>query len=179
MTPRALSGFLPLLLVCALVPVLNARCTSPRPTRSAPTPAGAPVTLYFPATAQTGRVTDCGTMSAVTRPAGRTAATPEQVLRLLLAGPTPTERSQGLEDPFQRPLAGWGEAPLLRSLTGVLRVGETAVVSFRAPAMAYLNGAACVQEALKTSIERTLQVLPGIRRVVYSVDGQVVDEWDA
>ena len=41
------------------------------------------------------------------------------------------------------------------------------------------NAAACAQVAAKSSIERTLLQFHGVRAVAYSIDGEIVDEWDA
>jgi hypothetical protein len=46
-------------------------------------------------------------------------------------------------------------------------------------ALPILNAAACAQVAAKSSIEGTLLQFHGVRAVAYSIDGEIVDEWDA
>ena len=45
--------------------------------------------------------------------------------------------------------------------------------------MRWLSATACKQEAVRTPIERTLQEAFGVTGVKYSVNGRVVDGWDA
>lgn len=102
------------------------------------------------------------------------------VIEVLLRGPTAEERARGLEDPFGPSMSqGKNTGRLGDYLHGVRVEGRHAVLDFAPGGMDWLNNTACVQEAVKTAIERTLGEAFGIERVDYAIDGRIVAEWDA
>ena len=70
-------------------------------------------------------------------------------------------------------------ARLLEHYLGMAIEGGTATLRFGGGAMRHLNSAACMQQATKVPIERTLLQFDDIERVEYEVDGLVITEWDA
>lgn len=119
-------------------------------------------------------VSDCSATKPVIRSIVKTASVADSALRLLFQGVTQAEKAQGLVsifDSFERPLA--------ESYRGVSIANGLATVKFTEAAMDYLNSAACMQQAVKASIEQTLLEFPSIHSVQYSVDGKIVTEWDA
>lgn len=131
------------------------------------------VTLYF-GDQDVIAVSDCSATKSVTRSIVKTASVADSTLRLLFQGVTQAEKAQGLVsifDSFERPLA--------ESYRGISVAHGVATVKFTAPAMSYLNSAACMQQVIKASIEQTLLEFPSIQSVQYSVDGKIVTEWDA
>ena len=72
-----------------------------------------------------------------------------------------------------------GTQPLSDYFSGVRLEERTAIVGFGGAALAYLNSTACVQAAAKTPIIRTLLEFQGIDEVVWEIDGEIFDAWDA
>ena len=72
-----------------------------------------------------------------------------------------------------------GTAPLLNYFNGVRIDGSTAVASFDGGALAYLNSTACMQSVAKAPIVRTLLMFPSVEAVVWEIDGEIFDAWDA
>ena len=132
-----------------------------------------PVTLYFTNRAVL-EVSDCSAVLPTTRVIPKTSAVADAALRELFGGVTERERAQGLTSSFDV-----FERTLLSSYKGISIAYGVATVKFDAAAMAYLNGAACMQMSVKAPMERTLLQFPSIKKVQYSVDGEIVTEWDA
>lgn len=72
-----------------------------------------------------------------------------------------------------------GTLPLVEYYRGVRIDGDTVVVQFDGGSLAYLNNAACAQIAAKTPIVRTLVELTGSATVLWEIDGEIFDAWDA
>jgi spore germination protein GerM len=101
------------------------------------------------------------------------------VVTELLRGPTRDERARGLYSSFERSVADPKATPLRNHLRHVEITDMIAVVDFGFAGQSFLNQAACAATAVRSSIERTLLALPGVRVVQFSIEGQVVAEWDA
>ena len=114
-----------------------------------------------------------------TLPAG--AEPLDAVLRMLFTGPTAAEQAQSFFSPFTGKSSAHPAAPaLIESYRGVvLRQDGTAVVEFTGDAMPILNAAACAQAAAKSAIELTLLQFREVVAVAYSIDGTIVEDWDA
>ncbi|MDX1493501.1 MAG: GerMN domain-containing protein [Longimicrobiales bacterium] len=69
--------------------------------------------------------------------------------------------------------------PLVEYYRGVRIDGDTVIVRFDGGSLAYLNNAACAQIAAKTPIVRTLVEVTGIETVLWEIDGEIFDAWDA
>lgn len=72
-----------------------------------------------------------------------------------------------------------GTRPLVEYYRGVRIDGDTVVVRFDGGSLAYLNNAACAQIAAKTPIVRTLVELTGASMILWEIDGEIFDAWDA
>ena len=69
-----------------------------------------------------------------------------------------------------------------RASGGAIGIGSprnSCLKAFGGAALAYLNSTACVQAAAKTPIIRTLLEFQGIDEVVWEIDGEIFDAWDA
>ncbi len=108
----------------------------------------------------------------------------DNVVRGLLKGPTESESLRGLQAYFT-PLALKGTSPgqdaksLLEYYRGVKVKNGTAVLDFTEGAMRYLNNTIAIQRAVKLPISQTLIGISGIREVKFSIDGKVVEDFDA
>lgn len=122
-----------------------------------PTPEMMEIVLYFP------RVTDTGfDFVEATRSVPEDESGIEEVLGLLLAGPTADEEgSLGAINPFP------GDVQLL----SVEVSGDTATVDFSKALLDYGGGSANV-EAISGAITRTLQAATGATNVVILVEGE-------
>lgn len=136
--------------------------------------------LFFPDSHHPDWEKTCAAVSEVERTLPKSEWSPKRVLETLLAGPTEAERAAGLQDPYA---ASFSQSPATRRLgsffRGVQLDPPRAIVDFSGPAMGWLNAAACKQEAVKAPIELTLREAFGVTKVEYSIDGRVVDAWDA
>jgi len=104
----------------------------------------------------------------------------EATIKELLSGVPKSHRGKGLIDKFYNN----GFLPseigsLSQYYKRITITRKTAVIDFRAEAMVYLNAAACLQAAVKSPIIKTLQQFPGIDSVEFSIEGQIITEWDA
>lgn len=124
---------------------------------------------------------DCGATKAVTRTIPKTSSVADATLRLLFQGTTPQEEALGYSANFDWDTDGMGEPlePLLSYYRGVTVVNGMATVKFTGGAMAYLNNTACMQAAVKAPIFDTLMQFPSVKNVQFSVDGEIITEWDA
>jgi hypothetical protein len=105
--------------------------------------------------------------------------TPEGVLAALFTL-SDQAANKDLIVPFFKPLNGKGKKPLMSYFRGAHRKGNTIVVSFSQGAMDYLNSTATFQKYVKGAIFMTLRLnFPWMSRVVYEVDGKIVEGWDA
>lgn len=109
---------------------------------------------------------------AVTRTMPASQKTMDTALRQLFAGPTDAEKHAGALTSADLTALG----PLY---LGVRQEGTAAVVNFHADALKILNTAAARQFMVKSPITATLTQFPGIREVLYEIDGKIFDEWDA
>lgn len=175
--------------------LLMAGCSpAPRATAPVEVPAGsAPATptartrptrieigVYYPDTKNPEYERTCGALSGVRRQLDAAERTPLGLMRVLLEGPTREELARGLQDPFgPATTSGKDEHRLSTYLTGARIEGRRAILSFRSPAMNWLNNTSCIQEAVKMPIERTLREAFAIDRVDYEIEGRIVTEWDA
>jgi spore germination protein GerM len=105
-------------------------------------------------------------------------------LKELFRGPTDAEAKRGLRAAFLpsalRNTSGFeGAQPLIDYFRGVRIQGGLAIVDFRDGAMRYLNNTASIQHSVKAPIEATLKQFPNIQRIEYSIDGKIVEGWDA
>lgn len=132
--------------------------------------------VWYPDTSLPAFTTSCAAGASVQRTAD-SALTAEVVLRVLLQGPSESEQTKGLLNPFvskpptNKPLSAF----FLRAVVN----GKYAVLHFSKPALTWLGGPACVQESVKTAIENTLKDTLGITRIDYAIDGTIVVDWDA
>lgn len=132
------------------------------------------VSLYFGDRAVI-EVSDCSAFAGTERTIDVPfAQLPDATLRELFAGVTAEEEVEGLTDAFTGK-----SAPLIDSYQGVTIADGVATVDFTEGGMEYLNAEACWQGQVKTSIEETLFQFLAISYVQYSINGQVVTEWDA
>ncbi len=138
------------------------------------------VTLYF-GDREVIEESDCGATKPVKRTIAKTPSVADATLRLLFQGATPQERAQGYSSDFDWDSDGMGDPlePLLSYYRGVTVVNGIATVKFTGGAMAYLNNTSCMQEAVKTPIFDTLMQFPSIKSIQFSVDGEIITEWDA
>lgn len=138
------------------------------------------VTLYFGDT-QIIRESDCGATKPLTRQIPRTSAVADAALRELFKGVTPEEEAMGVTDSFSNEAGyyGTGIDSLSSYYQGMSIQNGIATVQFAEQAMAYLNGAACSQQSVKSPIEQTLMQFSLVSEVQYSVGGRVITEWDA
>jgi hypothetical protein len=137
------------------------------------------VRLHFPET--TKDYGDCVSHAWVDRTLPAGAKPLDTVLRLLFAGPTVAEEARGFFSVFTGKSPAHRTAPpLTQSYRGVrLRKDGTAVVEFTSDAMPILNAAICAQVAVKSAIEQTLMQFREVRAVAYSIDGTIIEAWDA
>jgi hypothetical protein len=138
------------------------------------------VTLHF--TDDAGIAEDCSATRGVERLLGTAAAEPletrlDAALQLLFAGVSDDERSVGLSDPYG--LLFMEPEPLPAYYRGVTVSAGVAVVDFAPPGLTYLNSEACRQAVLKMPIVRTLLGFDGVDRVEFSIEGEIVTEFDA
>lgn len=119
---------------------------------------------------------DCKAHAWVERPLPACTEPLSYALESLLEGPTASEaKAHSLVDSTR----GRG-APLLDSFLGVrLTSSGVAVLEFSAPAMAYLNQAACAQVSVKSALLRTATQFEGVLDIAFVVEGKLVTEWDA
>lgn len=138
------------------------------------------VKLYF-GDAQQIATYDCSSTKPVSRQISKTSAVADATLHLLFQGVTSAEKAQGLSSSFDNATGslGAGVLPLAQYYSGVSIQNGVATVEFTGGAMAYLNGAACMQATVKGPIQDTLLQFSTIQAVRYSVDGRIVTEWDA
>jgi hypothetical protein len=114
------------------------------------------VNVYVPNLAD--QPTDCGATMLVKKTVPKTTAVADASIRVLIRDSLPQ---------------------LKGAYNGVTIKDKVATVDFTAAALPYLNGAACMQQATKTPIEKTLLQYPTIIEVQYSIDGKVYTLWDA
>ena len=138
-----------------------------------------PLTLYF-GDAKIIETQDCSATVKIQRNYLSAEQTPQSVLKVLLQGTTKAEKGQGLTDLFSNENGFLEDTePLIEYFQGVTVSDGVAVVDFSPKAMMYLNNAACFQAAVKWPIIRTLTEFPEIEEVEFSIDGEVVTDWDA
>ena len=136
--------------------------------------------VFFPDTDHPDSAKSCAALSAAERYLPATDWSARAVVQMVLAGPTDAERADGLQDPYEASSSYPASTDRLGAFfEGAVIDGSIAVVTFRSPAMRWLNAAACQQAAVKTPIERTLREAFGVTAVRYSVGGRVIEEWDA
>lgn len=136
------------------------------------------VKLYYQNESKGGDV--CTDVYSVERQVPFTERVGDATLRELFRGPTAAEKKAGYSSLFE---ASANTKPGTKSLGEYylgLRIEEgTAFVNFSRDALEYLNAPACMQSAVKTSIEQTLKQFPTIQNVQYEIDGKLFDAWDA
>ncbi|MES2436653.1 MAG: GerMN domain-containing protein [Patescibacteria group bacterium] len=139
------------------------------------------ISLFYVNTTSPDFNVSCAATGKVTRIIPKTVATADAALKELFKGPTATEKSQGLISSFDKPLEGSTQdpKPLRDHYIGVTVKNGKATVNFKPDGMTYLNSTACMQESVKTSIEKTLKQFSSITEVVYAINGKVVTDWDA
>lgn len=140
------------------------------------------LTLYFVNTNHPDYRLDCGAVLPVQRTTTRmTQTTPDQALRILLAGTTKEEETKGFTSEFFQPGSWTFEdiKPLSAYYQKVTVHQGTATVDFDIAALSYLNAAICIQQSVKNPIYHTLTQFPEIDNVQFSFDGKVMTEWDA
>ncbi|MFH1670737.1 MAG: Gmad2 immunoglobulin-like domain-containing protein [Patescibacteria group bacterium] len=124
----------------------------------------------------------------VTRTIPKTAKIADAALHALFTGPTEEERLQGART--SEDLKKLGEYYLginihteyqdpLSPPTSGRMIENVAIVNFRSEALSILNSAAARQFMAKSAIEETLRHFPTITHILYAIDGEVFDEWDA
>lgn len=73
-----------------------------------------------------------------------------------------------------------GALPLAAYYRGAKLEGKEFTICFSGEAMRYLNNAAAIQGFVKGAIHGTiLKNFPGVEKVHYEVDGEIVEDWDA
>jgi spore germination protein GerM len=127
--------------------------------------------IYFSNPKLPAWANDCGAGEFVQRKVPVTKRPADEALRLLFAGPTPAEKAKGMES----------LPPLGKYYLGVAIRRGVAVVNFRPGAEEHLHvsGAACQQEQVLTTIEKTLKQFSTIKSVKYAINGKIITEWDA
>ncbi|MBU2213650.1 Gmad2 immunoglobulin-like domain-containing protein [Patescibacteria group bacterium] len=124
----------------------------------------------------------------VTRTIPKTAKVAEATLLALFNGPTEEEELEGARS--SEDLEKLGEYYLginihaeyqdpLNPPTNGKIIENVAIVNFRSEALSILNSAAARQFMVKSAIEETLRHFPTITHILYAIDGEVFDEWDA
>ncbi len=132
------------------------------------TPVGNTVKVYFVDTKSPAFQNSCGSTKVISRIIPKTVSIADATLRELFKGPTVTEKNAGLQLSVNPD-----------DYIGVIVKDGVARVNFRKEALEYLNGPACMQESVKTPIEKTLKQFSTIKSVEYAIDGKVFTEWDA
>jgi hypothetical protein len=122
---------------------------------------------------------DCAAVFWVVRtvPAGTPPV--DYAVRVLLAGPTAFEESQGLFSPFAHSTSVPTASPLAPSALTVSIHQGVATVDFAPSAEPYFHQAVCAASALMTAIVSTLLQFQEIDEVQFSSGGVVITEWDA
>jgi spore germination protein GerM len=153
--------------------------------KSSNTPAEIPqdrevVLVHFVDNENPATLTSCGITRGVVRNIGKSDNMYAETLEELFKGPSNEEKATGLVSTFELKTNSTPEIkPLGTYFNGVVVDFGVATVDFKKEALAYLNGAACLQESVKQPIENTLNQFPGIEEIRYSIDGEVFTEWDA
>ncbi len=135
--------------------------------RTEPTGESVTVTVYL--TDEDGVALDCAAVRSIgwEVPAAEPGRASESVRRAIQdVRPSPSLHPEGT-------------APLAEYFVEVRVEAGVAIVSFDEGALVYLNSTACMQAVTKTPIVRTLLGFPDIDEVVWEIDGEIFDAWDA
>lgn len=118
---------------------------------------------------------DCSAVKPVERFTRAESADVDSIVRSLLKGVNENERKNGATDAFyqqhQKSLGEYFEKVEINK--------TTAILYFQRGSLAYLNAPACLQQAVKGPIIKTLTAIPGIESVEFAIDGEIYTDWDA
>ena len=126
----------------------------------------------------------CTAQKFVEREIEKQPAIADATLRLLFEGPTEAEKSDenfyhAFEAPYWMP-EGEVIGPLSDYFKSVkIKPEKRAVVDFDKVAERYLNQPACAAASVMSPIIETLKQFPSVEEVEFSLDGEVITEWDA